>query len=85
MNMRNVDQVVNSKKFRDELAEKEFEFICEYGDPEKAGAEWDTVFHKAVNQTRKNPSRLEIFFAIYFMLYLINQLIQQMMWFYHNI
>ena len=64
--MRNVDQVVNSKKFRDELAEKEFEFICEYGDPEKAGAEWDTVFHKAVNQTRKNPSRLEIFFRYLF-------------------
>ena len=56
-----IDKVVNSVKFREELAEKEFDFISEYGNPEKAAAEWDTVFYKAVNKKRKKTSKLQIF------------------------
>jgi len=56
-----IDKVVNSKKFREELAEKEFNFICEYGNPEKAAAEWDAVFYKAVNKKRKKATKLQIF------------------------
>ncbi len=56
-----IDKVVNSMKFRDELAEKEFNFISEYGNPEKAAAEWDIVFNRAVNKKRKKTSKLQIF------------------------
>jgi len=48
-------------KFRNELAEKEFNFISEYGNPEKAAAEWDAVFNRAVNKKRKKTSKLQIF------------------------
>lgn len=41
-----IDKIVDSEVFRKELAEQEYHFILEIGDPEKAGNEWDKLFEK---------------------------------------
>ena len=43
-----IDKIVESKDFRDELAYKEYEFIKDYANPDKAAREWDHVFEKTI-------------------------------------
>lgn len=41
-----IDQIVTSKEFREELAEKEYQFTKNLTDPHKTAAEWDELFEK---------------------------------------
>lgn len=60
-----IDKVVESEQFRNELAEKEYDFVKEYGDPDKAAEEWDNVFEKIhYNLKRQKSSRLKLFLRL---------------------
>ncbi len=39
-----IDKIVESKKFRDELAEREHEYIKELSSPEKVSKDWEDIF-----------------------------------------
>lgn len=41
-----IDQVVESKEFREKLLEEEYKFIIDQCNPEKAGKDWDELFEK---------------------------------------
>lgn len=60
-----IDNIVASEKFRNELAEKEFEFIQQLCEPEKVVNEWEKVFTEAKNMC-KTINRKEFFFKKYF-------------------
>jgi glycosyltransferase involved in cell wall biosynthesis len=55
-----LDQIVESKKFRDDLAENEYQFVKNYADPDKTAEEWDMVFQNAQTIKNKNPSQLKL-------------------------
>jgi len=62
-----IDKIVESEEFRDELASKEYEFIKDYADPDKAAKEWDYVFEKAVKISKfSNNSRIKCIFRYLF-------------------
>ena len=60
-----IDEVVESKEFRDELARKEYEFVSELCDPDKTVAEWENIF-LSVNQKypsiNRDSSKIRIIF-----------------------
>jgi len=60
-----IDKVVESKEFRNDLAKKEYEFVNELCDPDKAVAEWENLF-ESINQKYpsiiRNSSKIEILF-----------------------
>jgi glycosyltransferase involved in cell wall biosynthesis len=57
-----IDQVVESKDFRDDLAEKEYEFVKDYANPDKAAEEWDNIFLKSQNFINyKKSSQIKLF------------------------
>lgn len=41
-----IDQVVESKEFREKLLEEEYKFVIDQCDTEKAGKDWDNLFEK---------------------------------------
>ena len=66
-----IDKVVENKKFRDELAEKEFEFVKKQSNPDKVAGWWENLFLKIKKKyptiNRKNSrtrSKIEFAFAI---------------------
>lgn len=64
-----IDKIVESKEFRDELAEDEYNFVKELADPHKAAAEWDDLFEnlfKKYATINRNSSPIKIKFRILF-------------------
>lgn len=58
-----IDKIVESKEFRDKLAEDEYNFVKELADPNKAAAEWDELFEKLCNKYKtisRNSSKTRI-------------------------
>lgn len=56
-----IDMVVQSKEFRDKLANDEYEFVRNLTDPDKTATEWENIFktfHKKYKSIRKNSSFL---------------------------
>jgi len=43
-----IDKIVQSEQFRQNIFEKEYEFVQKISDPEKAGKWWDSLFEKLV-------------------------------------
>lgn len=52
-----IDQIVSSEKFRQELVQKQFDFIRELCDPEKTSREWDALFDKMYLLHKKTPQK----------------------------
>ena len=48
-----IDNIVSSADFREKLYKKEYEFVKEISDPNKAGEWWDSLFEKMI---KENPS-----------------------------
>jgi len=46
-----LDKIVNDKQFRDELANKEYEYIKKISDPVKVVLEWEKIFNKFIDET----------------------------------
>lgn len=66
-----IDSVVESSEFRDNLMEKEYQFVKELYDPHKAAAEWDTLFQslfKKHGSIIRNSSSIKTKFRIMFFL-----------------
>ena len=45
-----IDKFVQSKQFRENIFEKEYEFVQKISDPEKAGKWWDSLFEKLIKE-----------------------------------
>ena len=64
-----IDKIVESKEFRDNLAEEEYNFVRELADPHKAAMEWDDLFEtlfKKYGTIKRNSSPIRIKFRILF-------------------
>lgn len=60
-----IDKVVEYKEFRDNLTKKEYEFVNELCDPEKAIVEWENLFesvHQKCSSIKRNSSKIKIIF-----------------------
>ena len=63
-----IDKSVESEKFRQELFEKEYEFVNQVADPNRCAEWWDEFFEKIVNEQKtihRNSSKLKIKFRIW--------------------
>ena len=63
-----IDKIVESEKFRQELFEKEYEFVNQVADPNRCAEWWDEFFEKIVNEQKtihRNSSKLKIKFRIW--------------------
>ena len=45
-----IDEFVQSEKFRENVLEKEYEFVKNISDPKKAGEWWDSLFEKIIKE-----------------------------------
>lgn len=58
-----IDQVVESKEFREKLLKEEYDFIYDQCDPEKAGIDWDSLFEHVYSKCKtvhRNSNFLKI-------------------------
>jgi len=58
-----IDMIVESKEFREKLAEDEYNFVKEFNDPEKIIEWWEDLFEKCVQNhksIRRNSSKFRI-------------------------
>ena len=55
-----IDSVVESKQFRDDLAEKEYEYIKKLSDPELVSKDWENIFAKVFEKNKKLDRKLPI-------------------------
>ena len=55
-----IDRVVESKEFRDDLAEKEYEYIKKLSDPELVSKDWENIFAKVFEKNKKLDRKLPI-------------------------
>ena len=60
-----LDRVVNDKKFCDELAEKEYEYVKKLSNPEKVTLDWEKIFKKYLDKSngisrKVNPMKLKM-------------------------
>jgi len=63
-----IDKIVESQEFRQELFEKESEFVNQVADPNKCAEWWDDLFEKIVNEKKtihRNSSKIRIKFRIW--------------------
>ena len=56
-----IDSVVESKQFRDDLAEKEYEYIKKLSDPELVSKDWENIFMKAFEKNKTLERKLSVF------------------------
>jgi len=63
-----IDKIVESRKFRDELFKKEYEFVDQVANPEKCAEWWDNLFEELVNKHKtinKNSSKISVKLRMY--------------------
>ncbi|CAD6516847.1 putative glycosyl transferases group 1 [metagenome] len=56
-----IDRIVESKEFRDNLAEKEYEYIKKLSDPELVSKDWENIFVKVFEKNKKLDRKLPVF------------------------
>jgi glycosyltransferase involved in cell wall biosynthesis len=56
-----IDKVVESKQFRDDLAEREYEYIKKLCDPELVSKDWEEIFNNILEKNKKIKRNLSIF------------------------
>lgn len=70
-----IDKLVQSKDFRDEIIEEQYNFMNKASDPNKVGEEWDKIFeniHQKHKNIQKDSDTIILFRNIYFQI--VNQL-----------
>ena len=63
-----MDKIVESKDFREKMAEEQFNFMNKVSDPTKVGEEWDKIFEELFQKykTIENKSDLIIKFRLFY-------------------
>ncbi len=64
-----MDKLVQSKEFREEIVEEQYNFINKISDPAKVGEEWDKIFeeiHQKCKKIQRDSKTTVIFRNIYF-------------------
>jgi len=56
-----IDKVVESKEFREELAQKEYEYVKKISDPELVSKDWENIFDKILEKSKILDRKLSIF------------------------
>lgn len=56
-----IDKVVESKEFREELAQKEYEYAKKISDPELVSKDWENIFDKILKESKTLDRKLSIF------------------------
>ncbi len=56
-----IDRVVESKQFREELAQKEYEYVKKISDPELVSKDWKNIFDKILKESKTLDRKLSIF------------------------
>jgi len=56
-----IDSVVESKQFRDNLAEKEYEYVKKLSDPELVSKDWENIFVKVFEENKRLDRKLSTF------------------------
>jgi len=56
-----IDRVVESKRFRDNLAEKEYEYVKKLSDPELVSKDWENIFVKVFEKNKILDRKLSMF------------------------
>jgi len=60
-----IDEIVESKEFRDELERKEYEYVSELANPDKCAEEWDEIFFNLFKKNKsidRKSSKIKILF-----------------------
>jgi len=56
-----IDKVVESEKFRKNLAEKEYEYVKKLSDPKLVSRDWENIFRKILEKNENLDRKLSIF------------------------
>ncbi len=56
-----IDRVVESKQFRDELAQNQYDYIKKISDPELVSKDWENIFDKVLEKSKTLDRKLSIF------------------------
>ena len=64
-----IDKIVESKQFRDDLAQKEYEYIKKISDPELVSKDWENIFVKMFEKSKTLDRKISILDR--FMFYII--------------
>ncbi|MGQ0790600.1 MAG: glycosyltransferase [Nitrosopumilaceae archaeon] len=56
-----IDKVVESKQFRDNLAEKEYEYVKKLSDPELVSKDWENIFVRVFEKNKILDRKLSMF------------------------
>ncbi len=56
-----IDKIVESKKFRDDLAQKQYEYIKKLSDPLLVSKDWYNIFNKILDQNKNLERKLSPF------------------------
>lgn len=56
-----IDMIVESKQFRDDLAEKEYEYIKKISDPELVSKDWENIFMNVFEKNKTLDRKSSIF------------------------
>jgi len=60
-----IDKIVESKQFRDNLAEKQYEYIKKLCDPELVSKDWEKIFNNVLKNNKNLERNLSIFERLY--------------------
>ena len=60
-----IDQIVESKQFRDDLAEKEYQFTKNTSDPELVSKDWENILVSVLKNNKNLERNLSIFERLY--------------------
>jgi len=55
-----IDKIVESKQFRDNLAEKEYEYVKKLSSPESVSKDWEDIFIKIYEKSKKLDRKLSL-------------------------
>ncbi|QLH10187.1 glycosyltransferase [Nitrosarchaeum sp. AC2] len=55
-----IDKIVESKQFRDDLAQKEYEYVKKISDPELVSKDWENIFVKVFEKSKTLDRKLSI-------------------------
>ena len=56
-----IDMIVESKQFRDDLAQKEYEYVKKISDPELVSKDWENIFMKVFEKNKTLEKKLSVF------------------------
>ena len=69
-----IDKIVDSKEFRDDLCEKEYDFVKKIAEPNLIAKQWEELFFKCKNmKNTSKKSKIQLKFRLFYFL-IINRL-----------